>query len=47
MLQRGTPTQPSGSPPGGFSSWTKERKIYLIVGLLGCAAGILLITFSL
>ena len=47
MLQRGTHTTPAGDPPARFSSWTRERKIYLAVGILGCVAGILLILFSL
>ena len=31
----------------GFSSWTKERKIYLAVGVLASLVGVLLIAFSL
>ena len=30
-----------------MASWTKERKIYLAVGVLASLAGILLIAFSL
>jgi hypothetical protein len=33
--------------PTGFASWTKERKIYLAVGVLACLIGVLLIAFSL
>ena len=36
---------PSAAP--GFSSWTKERKIYLAVGVLASLVGVLLIAFSL
>ena len=31
----------------GFSSWTRERKIYLAVGVLASLVGVLLIAFSL
>jgi hypothetical protein len=31
----------------GFSSWTKERKTYLAVGVIACLTGLLLIVFSL
>ncbi|MDQ0680095.1 type II secretory pathway component PulM [Arthrobacter pascens] len=31
----------------GISSWTRERKIYLAVGVIACLAGVLLIAFSL
>jgi hypothetical protein len=31
----------------GFSSWTRERKIYLAVGVLASLVGALLIAFSL
>jgi hypothetical protein len=30
-----------------FSSWTRERKIYLAVGVLASLVGVLLIAFSL
>jgi len=30
----------------GFRSWTKERKIYLAVGILACLAGVLIMVFS-
>lgn len=30
----------------GFRSWTKERKIYLAVGVLACLVGVLIIAFS-
>jgi hypothetical protein len=30
-----------------LSSWTKERKIYLAVGVLACLAGVLLIAFGI
>jgi hypothetical protein len=30
-----------------MTSWTKERKIYLAVGVLASLAGVLLIAFSL
>ena len=30
----------------GFNSWTKERKIYLAVGVLASLVGVLLIAFS-
>jgi hypothetical protein len=33
--------------PTGFASWTKERKIYLAVGVLACLIGVALIAFSL
>ena len=31
----------------GTSSWTRERKIYLAVGVIACLAGVLLIAFPL
>ena len=31
----------------GFNSWTKERKIYLAVGVLASLVGVLLIAFAL
>jgi hypothetical protein len=30
-----------------MASWTKERKIYLAVGVIACLVGIALIVFSL
>jgi len=30
----------------GFSSWTRERKIYLAVGILASLAGLLIIALS-
>ena len=33
--------------PAGIGSWTRERKIYLAVGVLASLAGVLLIAFSL
>jgi hypothetical protein len=32
--------------PGGFAAWSKGRKIYLAVGILACAAGILMMTLG-
>ncbi|WP_314196400.1 hypothetical protein [uncultured Arthrobacter sp.] len=33
--------------PAGISSWTRERKIYLAIGVLASLAGVLLIVLSL
>lgn len=33
--------------PAGISQWSKERKIYLAIGVLASLAGVLLIAFSL
>ncbi|MDR6507161.1 hypothetical protein [Arthrobacter oryzae] len=30
----------------GFRSWSRERRIYLAVGILACIAGVLIIAFS-
>ncbi|AOY72424.1 hypothetical protein ARZXY2_2899 [Arthrobacter sp. ZXY-2] len=30
----------------GMRTWTKERKIYLAVGILACAVGVFLIAFT-
>lgn len=37
---------PATSRPGGLSSWSRERRIYLAVGILACIAGIMIIAFS-
>lgn len=30
----------------GLRSWSRERRIYLAVGILACIAGVLIIAFS-
>jgi hypothetical protein len=42
------PSKPTGPATGasGLRSWSRERKIYLAVGVLACLAGILIIAFS-
>ncbi|XAS68244.1 hypothetical protein V3C33_02655 [Micrococcaceae bacterium Sec5.7] len=42
----GRSTSTAGAATGtGFRSWTKERKIYLAVGVLACLVGVLIIAF--
>jgi type II secretory pathway component PulM len=38
---------PANKAVSWISSWTRERKIYLAVGVIACLAGILLIAFPL
>ena len=38
---------PANKAVSGTRSWTRERKIYLAVGVIACLAGVLLIAFSL
>ncbi|WP_279294359.1 hypothetical protein [Arthrobacter humicola] len=38
--------QHSQTPAPGFAAWSKGRKIYLAVGILACAAGVLMMVFS-
>ena len=38
---------PANKAASGISSWTRERKIYLAVGVISCLAGVLFIAFSL
>ncbi|MBT2596117.1 hypothetical protein [Arthrobacter sp. ISL-72] len=33
-------------PKSGTSSWSRERRIYLAVGILACLAGVMIIAFS-
>jgi hypothetical protein len=42
------PGKPAAHPTAatGFRSWSRERKIYLAVGILACLAGIMIIAFS-
>lgn len=42
------PSKPTASvkTASGLRSWSRERKIYLAVGLLACLAGIMIIAFS-
>jgi len=42
-----TRTASAQAAAAGFSSWTRERKIYLAVGVLASLVGVLLIAFSL
>jgi hypothetical protein len=35
------------TPKSGFSTWTRERKIYLAVGILASLAGLIIIALSL
>jgi hypothetical protein len=50
MAQPGTPprtaTTVRTATATGLRSWTRERKIYLAVGILACLAGVLIIAFS-
>ena len=43
-----TAAQPAVALPAatGFRSWSRERRIYLAVGILACIAGVLIIAFS-
>ncbi|MDV8149608.1 MULTISPECIES: hypothetical protein [Arthrobacter] len=38
--------QPATSRATGLRSWSRERRIYLAVGILACIAGIMIIAFS-
>jgi len=38
------PSKPAAST--GLRSWSRERKIYLAVGILACLVGIMIIAFS-
>ncbi|WP_427173733.1 hypothetical protein [Arthrobacter sp. 92] len=40
------PTAATPTRATGLRSWTKERKIYLAVGILACVAGVLIMAFS-
>ena len=42
------PSKPTASvkTASGLRSWSRERKIYLAVGILACAAGVLMMVFS-
>ncbi|WP_104173550.1 hypothetical protein [Arthrobacter sp. Y81] len=43
-----TAAQPAAALPAatGLRSWSRERRIYLAVGILACIAGVLIIAFS-
>jgi hypothetical protein len=41
-----TATTVRTTPARGLRPWTRERKIYLAVGILACLAGVLIIAFS-
>ncbi len=45
MAQPGKPIAPA-TPAAGPGSWSRERKIYLAVGILACLAGVMIIAFS-
>jgi hypothetical protein len=45
MAQPSKPAAPA-PPAAGLRSWSRERKIYLAVGILACLAGIMIIAFS-
>jgi hypothetical protein len=45
MAQPSKPAAPATAATG-LRSWSRERKIYLAVGVLACLAGILIIAFS-
>jgi hypothetical protein len=38
--------KPAAVQAKGFRSWSRERRIYLAVGILACIAGIIIIAFS-
>ncbi|HEY8703071.1 MAG TPA: hypothetical protein VIM08_19230 [Arthrobacter sp.] len=38
---------PANKAVSGFRTWTRERKIYLAVGVIACLAGLLLIAFPI
>lgn len=38
--------KPASSQATGLRSWSRERRIYLAVGILACLAGIMIIAFS-
>ncbi|WP_175417140.1 hypothetical protein [Arthrobacter sp. 24S4-2] len=45
MAQPGKPIAPATAATGP-RSWSRERKIYLAVGILACLAGVMIIAFS-
>ena len=45
MAQRSKPAAPATAATG-LRSWSRERRIYLAVGILACIAGVLIIAFS-
>ncbi|MEV7132487.1 hypothetical protein AB0N24_06315 [Arthrobacter sp. NPDC093128] len=45
MAQHSKPAAPAAAA-AGLRSWSRERRIYLAVGILACIAGVLIIAFS-
>jgi len=45
MAQHSKPAA-SATAATGLRSWSRERRIYLAVGILACIAGVLIIAFS-
>ncbi|MEK0154001.1 hypothetical protein [Arthrobacter oryzae] len=43
---RGTQARGTQAQATGLRSWSRERRIYLAVGILACLAGIMIIAFS-
>lgn len=48
MAQHGSTPRTTGPATAatGFRSWSRERRVYLAVGILACIAGVLIIAFS-